>query len=189
MAPIAEWADRPLGGNVPAGTPGSSAKQVVLLVRSALFRRYPGAIVYAVPAVKVGNGRRPGPQTGEVQPLFRGALQPDVTFFGFDLDPALATGDPGWYFVIQQQPTEPRFGFDVEVDFGAATHVPLGAPPAGHALPPGTTWAFNGAHMAQITRQQPVRVAIHAARADPDVDAQTRASRREHPDASESKRP
>jgi len=134
----------------------------VLLVRSVLFRRYPSAVVYAVPAVKEGNGRKPGPMESEIHPLFRGSLQPDVTFFGFDLDPAVATGDPGWYFVIQQQPTEPRFGFDVEIDFGKATHVPLTAPPAGHALPPGTTWAFNGAHMAQITRQQPVRVAIHA---------------------------
>ncbi len=50
----------------------------------------------------------------------------------------------------------------MEIDFGQATHVPLAAPPAGHALPAGTTWAFNSAHMAQITRQQPVRVAIHA---------------------------
>lgn len=160
IAPIAEWADRRLGDNTAAG---GSAKQVVLLVRSALFRRYPSAIVYAVPAVKAGKGRQPGPQTSEVQPLFRGALQPDVTFFGFEFDPAVATGDPGWYFVIQQQPTEPRFGFDVEIDFGTATHVPLAAPPAGHVLPAGTRWAFNAAHMAQITRQQPVRVAIHAA--------------------------
>ena len=44
----------------------------------------------------------------------------------------------------------------------SATHVPLTAPPTGHTLPAGTTWAFNSAHMAQITRQQPVRVAIHA---------------------------
>jgi hypothetical protein len=64
--------------------------------------------------------------------------------------------------VIQQQPTEPRFGFDVDIDFGAATHVPLAAPPAGHALPAGTIWKFNAAHMARITQQQPVRVAIHA---------------------------
>ena len=76
--------------------------------------------------------------------------------------PTIATGDPGWYFVIQQQPTEPRFGFDVEIDFGAATHVPLAAPPTGHALPADTQWARNSAHMAQIIRQQPVRVAIHA---------------------------
>jgi len=34
---------------------------LVLLVRSILFRRYPTAVVYAVPAVPVGNGRQPGP--------------------------------------------------------------------------------------------------------------------------------
>jgi hypothetical protein len=159
IAAIADWGAQKLAENRPAGAPG---KQVVLLVRSVLFRRYPTAVVYAVPAVPVGNGRQPGPIEQEIHPLFRGSLQPDVTFFGFDLDADVATGNPGWYFVIQQQPTEPRFGFDVEIDFGQATHVPLTAPPAGHTLPPGTTWALNSAHMAQITRQQPVRVAIHA---------------------------
>ena len=160
IAPIAVWGTRKLTENSALGN--SSRKQVVLLVRSILFRRYPTAVVYAVPAVPVGNGRQPGPIEQEIHPLFRGSLQPDVTFFGFDLDADVATGNPGWYFVIQQQPTEPRFGFDVEIDFGEATHVPLAAPPAGHTLPAGTTWAFNSAHMAQITRQQPVRVAIHA---------------------------
>jgi len=159
IAPIAQWGARALGQNAAAP---ERPRQVVLLVRSGLFRRYPSASVYAVPALQQGGTRRPGPASSEVQPLFRGALQPDVTFFGFELDPDAATGDPGWYFVIQQQPTEPRFGFDVEIDFGGATHVPLAGAPAGHALPPGTQWAFNAAHMAQITRQQPVRVAIHA---------------------------
>ena len=159
IAPIADWGAHKLTENQAAGSPG---KQVVLLLRSILFRRYPTAVVYAVPAVPVGNGRQPGPIEQEIHPLFRGSLQPDVTFFGFDLDADVATGNQGWYFVIQQQPTEPRFGFDVEIDFGQATHVPLSAPPAGHTLPPKTTWAFNSAHMAQITRQQPVRVAIHA---------------------------
>jgi hypothetical protein len=159
IAPVADWGTHKLTENKAAGAPG---KQVVLLVRSILFRRYPTAVVYAVPAVPVGNGRQPGPIEQEIHPLFRGSLKPDVTFFGFDLDADVATGNPGWYFVIQQQPTEPRFGFDVEIDFGPATHVPLTAPPTGHTLPAGTTWAFNSAHMAQITRQQPVRVAIHA---------------------------
>ena len=169
IAAIADWGTHKLTENKPAGAPG---KQVVLLVRSVLFRRYPTAVVYAVPAVPVGSGRQPGPVEQEIHPLFRGSLQPDVTFFGFDLDVDVATGNPGWYFVIQQQPTEPRFGFDVEIDFGQATHVPLTAPPAGHTLPAGTTWAFNSAHMAQITRQQPVRVAIHASeliRSTPDT--------------------
>ena len=159
IAPIAQWGERALGNNAAAP---ERPRQVVLLVRSLLFRRYPSASVYAVPAVQQGAARKPGPASSEVQPLFRGALQPDVTFFGFELDPDAAIGDPGWYFVVQQQPTEPRFGFDVEIDFGDATHVPLAAAPAGHALPAGTQWAFNAAHMAQITRQQPVRVAIHA---------------------------
>jgi hypothetical protein len=137
-------------------------KQSVLLVRSGLFRRYPGALVYAVPAIRDARGRKPDAAAAHRQPLFRGTLQPDVSFFGFDVDPADAAADPGWYFVIEQQPTEPRFGFDVEIDFGSASHVPLAAPPAGFALPPGTQWARNAAHMAQITRQQPVRVEIHA---------------------------
>ena len=159
IADIAEWGTRRLGDN---RAPGVKTSQVVLLLRSVLFRRYPNAVVYAVPGERVGTGRRPGPMAQEIHPLFRGSLQPDVNFFGFDLDAALATGDPGWYFVIQQQPTEPRFGFDVEVQFGSATHVPLAKLPLGHVLPPGTNWAFNSAHMAQATRQQPVRVAIHA---------------------------
>jgi hypothetical protein len=159
IAPLSAWADRPLGENKAAETP---SRQAVLLVRSVLFRRYPSASVYAVPAVKEGNGRKLGPPESEIHPLFRGALQPDVTFFGFGLDPAVATGDPGWYFVIQQQPTEPRFGFDVEINFGTASHVPLSAPPPGHAVPANAQWAFNSAHMAQSLRQQPVRVAIHA---------------------------
>ena len=154
---IADWGERALGAN---GT--SEGKQVVLLVRSGLVRRYPNAAVYAVPAVPEGNGRKVGPAGEERHPIFRGSLQPDVSFFGFALDSDVAVGNPGWYFVIQEQPTEPRFGFDVEIDFGGAPHVPLAAPPAGHALPSGTEWARNAAHMARITRQQPVRVAIHA---------------------------
>jgi hypothetical protein len=159
IAPLALWAERALGTN----TAQEGSRQTVLLVRSVLFQRYPNAIVYAVPAVREGAGRKPGPQTAELHPLFRGALQPDVTFFGFELDPALAKGDPGWYFVIQQQPTEPRFGFDVEIALGDATHIALDAPPAGHALASGTTWGLNAAHMASALRQLPVRVAIHAA--------------------------
>lgn len=156
---IAQWANRRLGDNK---APKIAGKQVVLLVRSDLFRRYPTAVVYAVPGIRHGKGRKPNELEDELHPLFRGALQPDVSFFGFDLDPHEAVSDPGWYFVIQQQPTEPRFGFDVEIDFSAATHVPLAAAPAGHTLPAGTQWALNGAHMARITQQQPVRVAIHA---------------------------
>jgi hypothetical protein len=59
----------------------------------------------------------------EKHPIFRGELEPDIQLLGFDVDPDLARGtqepsnDPqddgaGWFVVIQQQPTEPRFGLD-----------------------------------------------------------------------------
>ena len=87
------------------------------------------------PASRRATRRKPGPRDEEVQPLFRGSLQPDVTFFGFDLDPTLAAGDPGWYFVIQQQPTEPRFGFESRSTSALRRTSARRAPPAGHALP------------------------------------------------------
>ena len=90
----------------------------MLLLRSALLRRYPGTAVYAVRGVQSGTQRQPPEGAGEEKaPLFRGTLEPDLSFFGFDLDVDEAIGNPGWYFVLQQQPTEPRFGFDEAVDF------------------------------------------------------------------------
>jgi len=102
----------------------------VLLIRSRLFQRYPNATVYATKAVAAGGGRGPG--LPEKYPIGSGRLDPDLRFFLFDLDPAVAAGtapDPaasppdslGWYFVIQQHPTEPRFGLEPAEasDFGA----------------------------------------------------------------------
>ena len=124
----------------------------------------------------------PKPQD-ELPPLFRGTLKPDVTFLGFDLKEADAIADPGWFFVIQQQPTEPSFGMDAaEFDKPlpalttwnnlswrhlATTEEALKA--LSHAstrttLPviDNATWGRNSAHQAYITLQRPVRIAIHA---------------------------
>src|SRR6185503_8136670 len=104
---IKEWGDRALGKNAAAG------EQLVLLVRGELLRRYPNSVIYAVAAVS--SGGPPDLSTDpkdERHPLFRGTLKPDVTFLGFDLKRDDAVGNPGWFFVIQQQPTEPRFGLD-----------------------------------------------------------------------------
>jgi hypothetical protein len=63
----------------------------------------------------------------EKYPIFQGTLAPDVTFLGFDLDPSTAKGKQpydhanptqnkaGWFFVLQQPPTEPRYGLDESV--------------------------------------------------------------------------
>jgi hypothetical protein len=108
IEPIATWpADRALGQNA---TRVGGRGMLVLLVRGELFRRYPHTIVYAVPAEALDSAAAP-----ILYPEFRGHLEPDMTYFAFDLGVDEARGDegdPGWYFVLQEQPTAPRFGFD-----------------------------------------------------------------------------
>jgi len=56
------------------------------------------------------------------EPIFRGKLDPDVTFFGFEITSEEAVGDStteaegerqGWFFVLEEPVGETRFGFDV----------------------------------------------------------------------------
>ena len=190
---ISTWGDRALGQN----TPGSGGK-LVLLIRGELLKRYPNSVIYAV-AAEPKNGRLTLSKRSEDErhPLFRGTLQPDVTFLGFDLTEAEARGEPphdpdGWFFVIQQQPTEPCFGMDVadftkappelkttwndlswrhmaptEAELKALSHVALDSiksvVPAidAHTIDK-ATWGKNSSHLAYITMQRPMRIAIHA---------------------------
>jgi hypothetical protein len=166
--PLHQWANRPLGDapSAPAG------ERFVMLLRSDLLRRYPTALIYAAKAIRVNGVRTPSTnEADEVFPVFRGTLPPDVSFFGFDIASNKMIGGggggggggpDGYFIIIQEQPGEPRFGLDVDTPVGAGTHlrVSAGAPP-GMPLS-GLQWGRNGAHMAGITRQQPVRVAIHA---------------------------
>jgi hypothetical protein len=167
IEPIHRWGARRLGdaANAPA------RERFVMLLRSELLRLYPTAVIYATRALLSSDGtRRPSADAAdEVHPAFRGSMQPDVSFFGFDLsvpdaigDPDVSPPNPGYYVVIQEQPSEPRFGFDVDTPRPAATHLRVAdGAPAGVPLQ-GLTWGKNAAHMAGITRQMPVRVAIHA---------------------------
>ncbi|MFE5207224.1 hypothetical protein [Streptomyces sp. NPDC056600] len=108
IEPIAEWEpERPLGGNA---TRVGGRGMLVLLVRGELFRRFPHTIVYAVRADTLDGG---SPVVR--YPEFRGRLDPDMTYLGFGLDIGEARGQdggPGWYFVLQEQPTGARFGLD-----------------------------------------------------------------------------
>ena len=83
---------------------------LVLLIRGELLRRYPNTVVLAIPAS--GPGTPSSDETMVKRAIFAGFLDPDVTFFGFDLvDDDLRQGD-GWFFALQEQITEPRFGLD-----------------------------------------------------------------------------
>jgi hypothetical protein len=102
------------------------ANNVVLLVRGELFKRYPNAIVYAGKAKVVGN-QRVLDDTDERYPIFRGTLPSDITFLGFNLSLADAKGGTsqspeGFFFVFQQQPSEPRFGLEPVEDANPITH-------------------------------------------------------------------
>jgi hypothetical protein len=165
--PIHTWHDRPLGDpqTAPAGD------RFVMLMRSSLLRRYPSAVIYAAKAIKPNGVRKPTKSPDEEEhPVFRGSMQPDVTFFGFELtvDQVLGTGagdDLGYFIVIQEQPGEPRFGFDVGTPLNEGTHLAVSfGTPAGSTTAPNLNWGQNGAHIAAMLRQQPVRIAIHASR-------------------------
>jgi hypothetical protein len=162
IPPLHLWGARPLG-DAPA-----PRENFVMLMRSALLRRYPNAILYLTPALASGGGRTPSlDPADEKLPVFSGAAEPDINFVGFDV-PAdqVANGSPdhpqGYYLVIQQHPTEPRFGLPVGAPIGSAAHLTIAAgPPAGLPLN-GLRWGLNAAHMAGILRRLPVRLAIHA---------------------------
>ena len=119
-------------------------KQLVLVIRGELLKKYPNTIVYAQKAHMGANASKP-PVIVEVQteaqmkdeiefPLFRAEIQPDIRFFGFDMTVEQAKGDAnpndanddwGWYFVIQQIPGEPRFGMDIKFDPDEDPNTPI----------------------------------------------------------------
>jgi len=193
--PIHLWGSRELG----ATAVGAGGDKLVLLIRGELLRRYPGTIIYAVKALVHGTRRVlasdfPSEATPpfEAYPVFRGTLNPDVTFLGFDLTPTEVLTGPGWFFVLQQQPTEPRFGLDEapfevngngnaaipplqtwndlnwahlapnEEKLKAISYVQVKSVQLTPTQPVKGIWGRNSGHMAYITLHLPVRVAFHA---------------------------
>jgi hypothetical protein len=163
ISPLHLWGNRALGD----GTTAPAREKFVMLVRSALLRRYPNAVIYLTPAQQGGSHvRTPSedPSVGK-QPGFACSMQPDIAFFGFDVTADQATGadgGAGYYVVIQEHPTEPRFGLHPGVLAGNASHVSVGTAPPKDQPTNGLTWGRNAAHMAGIVRRIPFRLAIHA---------------------------
>jgi hypothetical protein len=135
IEPIHTWDENDLGEN----SPRDDDAKVVLLIRGELLRRYPNTDIFAAKATADDGDRVPALPGTEITrddagddikfPEFRGQLEPDVTFFGFDLSPDEALYAPyedeggrdddpneGWFFVLQEPPAETRFGLDAEAD-------------------------------------------------------------------------
>ena len=124
-----QWDDRALGA------PTLRPERFVLLLRSELIRRFPDAVVTASTL-----GTDP-PDTR--LPVFRGSLDPDLSYFGFAIP--LAQADQ-YAISIAEQPGAPRFGFEVGEAPPGVSHAP--APDA------------SAAQLAGRLRQLPARITI-----------------------------
>jgi hypothetical protein len=205
--PLHEWgADTELGVHenkpLPTGAePGDP--RLVLVIRGDLLKRYPTAVVYAQKAKWVEDPDDPFPPRRKIrvldrddadanlrEPIFKAEVSPDLRFLGFNLTIPQAKGstdpqddDPGWFFVIQERPGEPRFGLDIQDTvppapakwtdlawnhLGDPTQIPLidltTVPATNITTPPDNAvrWGANAADMAYILYQVPVMVAVHA---------------------------
>jgi hypothetical protein len=179
---IHTWtASNALGRN----TRGAGSGQLVLLVRGQLLRRYPNSIISAWRAEMAGGRAvlKPNPVSPADyrRAAFFGGFPPDIGFAGFDLTREDIAQGNGWFFVIEQQPTEPRFGFD-EAQRGAVAarpadwrdarwidtatapgrHLDAAAGPLRGVAVNGVEYVRDAAHFAAIALQRPFRVAIHA---------------------------
>jgi hypothetical protein len=197
IPPISAWDPTvPLGGHA---TSAGASGMLLLLIRGSLPARWPGLIVRASQAafVTAGPGRQvKNPTDVWLDPVFGGRVDPDISFYGFKLTAAAArsstgpgTPNPGWFFVLAEQPFQPRFGLEPlpqppvyggkpatwgdltwgelaadATSYAALSQISATRPPAalnGLALS-GVTFGFNAAHMAAITLRLPFQVAIHA---------------------------
>lgn len=110
-------------------------EELVLVIRGELLKKYPNAVIYARRArwARKADGKIDKEAERELEdapdilsniktPLFQAKASPDIYFLGFDITATVARGgdggeetdDPGWFFVIQERPGEPRFGLDIE---------------------------------------------------------------------------
>jgi len=112
---------------------------LVLVVRSRLFQRYPETLFYLVSARRGGVvdfTRPPDDEAPRSLPAFQGRIGSDVTFFGFQgLPPAEVTS---MWAVLEEPPSGFTFRNDV----------------------PAVTTALDGAQFAHLAFDDPVRVLI-----------------------------
>jgi hypothetical protein len=127
-------------------------------------------------------------------PLFRGTIGTDINFFGFKVpDPrgpdAPTANNAGWYFLIEEHVTEPRFGLEPEprgsidypwndlsweevkakLDRGFLNPDPTAEPAPRDTTAPAwgskettkVAWGESSAAMAYILMRRPFRVAMH----------------------------
>lgn len=188
-----EW-----GRNTSLGThnPAGPIDKIVLLVRGEVLRKFPNVIIYAQKAdweytsggaIDTTKPRKLSTTVGIKYPVFKGSVEPDVTFLGFDLTLEEAKGgyptndnpnpDAGWFFILKERSGEIRFGLDnpdsslpQSGTWDKLTWGHLSGEFINPLTPPSFTkdasetaqWGADSADMAYILYQSPVMVAFHA---------------------------
>ena len=157
------WQTGSLGHHKPqaAGQEG----QLVLLIRGDLLRRFPGTIVFAVPANATGQPDFTSPKVK--QAVFGGALGDEYRFLGFNLT-AVQARTEHWWFAFAEQPTEPRFGLDTITGDWGETALGYQPPPLPNQPPEVLqAAAWNNAGWQHTVGFSQFRPGMHApARAD-----------------------
>lgn len=198
MNELHTW-NKQLGENSITGNSGL----LFLVIRGDLLNKYPNTVVSAQRAdwgtlngnksVTADRVIKAGSQP--VLPLFEAKIEPDIYFLAFKITeneriinerdlvgtehPTSTSDDPGWFFVFQERPGEPRFGLDLNTtavkkrwadiawaDTGVTENNILNFQASitvsndiQASWPP-----KDSAQLAYILYQQPVLVAIHASR-------------------------
>ncbi len=175
--PVHRFLDVPLGQHIRP----TLDNRIVMLVRGELVHRYPGVIGHAVrQAATDGATGLPLFEAGDgATVLFRVHLPPNILLVAFDLQPdAIKNEDPNtpWWFLLAENPTEPRFGLDDVAAAGgdARDNLTWGQLLAG--LPPGqqrflraatpnlvvdgVRWGSDAAAVAHLLFQLPARAAF-----------------------------
>jgi hypothetical protein len=131
--------------------------QLVLLVRGDVIKRYPNVIVYA--AQVSSDPTKPLDDSKQRYPVFQAILTGDVAYYGFDLtlDEARgANGNPGYYFVLQEHPSEPKFVDPIP----PPTILPNNLLPGDYAGLNSNTAPVTAAVLAAAAFDLPIRAAI-----------------------------
>jgi hypothetical protein len=193
---IHKWKDWPLkeikwnDSSHEETTTVTQGERPVLLIKGELLMRYPGAVIYASKA-ELKNSKPALPDNEDIKlPVLRGTIAPDIVLLGFDISIDELCGDfenddPGYFIIIQEQPSEPRFAIDVveedtnpDLDSlktwndlnwnyitllpGSNNNIDLENGQLKGKQIDGVTWGSHAADIANILLQQPVRIAVHA---------------------------
>jgi hypothetical protein len=111
------WQDTRLGGIqhqvLPPGDPTGN-RDLVMVFRTDLFRRYPSTVVYLTKMADDEALKLPQPDFSEplrraIGPKIKGSVGDDVTFFIFDIPPGKL---PDYRVVLDEPPAELRFRND-----------------------------------------------------------------------------